>query len=124
MKVDPAAAYLHVTSNETIHGLEYEVDPARPFPDPGKVPLIADMSSDFLWRPLDVARFGLIYAGAQKNIGPSGIVVVVVSQGAHRGGAEGHPQDLPVPHGRREQVALQHAAHLRHLPGAQRARRG
>jgi phosphoserine aminotransferase len=76
---DPGAAYLHVTSNETIHGVQYEVDPARPFPA-GGAPLVADMSSDFLWRKLDVSRFGLVYAGAQKNIGPSGVVVVVVKK--------------------------------------------
>jgi phosphoserine aminotransferase len=76
----PRAAYLHATSNETIHGIEYEVDPARPFPPTGGAPLVVDMSSDFLWRKLDVSRFGLLYAGAQKNIGPSGIVVVVVSK--------------------------------------------
>jgi phosphoserine aminotransferase len=76
----PRAKYLHVTSNETIHGVEFEVDPSRPFPaDPG-VPLVADMSSDFLWRKFDVNRFGLVYAGAQKNIGPSGVVVVIVSK--------------------------------------------
>ena len=77
VKVDPAAAYVHLTSNETIHGVEYGVDPARPFPDTGGVPLVADMSSDFLWRKVDLSRFGLVYAGAQKNIGPSGVVVVV-----------------------------------------------
>ena len=80
VKVDPDAAYVHLTSNETIHGLQYEVDPGRPFPDPGGVPLVADMSSDFLWRRFDPARFGLVYAGAQKNIGPSGVVVVLVSK--------------------------------------------
>ncbi len=80
VKVDPAAAYLHITSNETIHGVEFNADPSRPFPDTGAVPLIADMSSDFLWRPFDVTKFGLAYAGAQKNIGPSGVVVVVVSK--------------------------------------------
>jgi phosphoserine aminotransferase len=78
VKVDQSAAYAHVTSNETIHGVEFAVDPARPFPDTGAVPLVADMSSDFLWRRFDVSRFGLVYAGAQKNIGPSGVVVVVV----------------------------------------------
>jgi len=78
--VDPAAAYLHITSNETIHGVQYEVDASRPFPSTGQVPLVADMSSDFLWRRFDVTRFGLVYAGAQKNIGPSGVVVVVVSK--------------------------------------------
>ena len=76
----PRAAYLHVTSNETIHGVEYEVDPSRPFPKAGGAPLVADMSSDFLWRKLDVSRFGLVYAGAQKNIGPSGVVVAIASQ--------------------------------------------
>jgi phosphoserine aminotransferase len=80
VKVDPGAAYVHLTSNETIHGVEYGVDPARPFPDTGGVPLVADMSSDFLWRKLDLSRFGLVYAGAQKNIGPSGVVVVVAAK--------------------------------------------
>ncbi|WP_242356294.1 3-phosphoserine/phosphohydroxythreonine transaminase [Anaeromyxobacter sp. SG64] len=80
VKADPAAAYVHVTSNETIHGVEYAVDPSRPFPSAGGAPLVADMSSDFLWRPFDVSRFGLVYAGAQKNIGPSGVVVVIVSK--------------------------------------------
>jgi phosphoserine aminotransferase len=80
VKVDPGAAYVHLTSNETIHGVEYEVDAARPFPSAGAVPLVADMSSDFLWRRFDVTRFGLVYAGAQKNIGPSGVVVVVVAK--------------------------------------------
>ncbi len=80
VKPTPGAAYLHFTSNETIHGVEFEVDPARPFPPSGGAPLVADMSSDFLWRRFDVSRFGLVYAGAQKNIGPSGIVVAVVSK--------------------------------------------
>jgi len=80
VKVDPAAAYLHITSNETIHGVEFHVDGSRAFPDTGAVPLVSDMSSDFLWRPFDITKFGLVYAGAQKNIGPSGVVVVVVSK--------------------------------------------
>jgi phosphoserine aminotransferase len=78
LKADPSAAYLHFTTNETIHGVQYGVDPSRPFPEAGAVPLVADMSSDFLWRRFDVSRFGLVYAGAQKNIGPSGVVVVIV----------------------------------------------
>jgi phosphoserine aminotransferase len=77
LQLTPDAAYVHLTSNETIHGVQYDVDPARPFPDTGSVPLIADMSSDFLWKPFDVSRFGVVYAGAQKNIGPSGVVVVI-----------------------------------------------
>jgi phosphoserine aminotransferase len=78
--VDPGSAYLHITSNETIHGAQFNVDASRTFPDTGGVPLIADMSSDFLWRPFDVTKFGLVYAGAQKNLGPSGVVVAVVSK--------------------------------------------
>ncbi|GAB4234730.1 MAG: 3-phosphoserine/phosphohydroxythreonine transaminase [Deltaproteobacteria bacterium] len=77
---EPGDAYLHITSNETIHGVEFNVDPARAFPDTGSVPLVADMSSDFLWRPFDISRFGMVYAGAQKNIGPSGVVVAIVSK--------------------------------------------
>ncbi len=80
VKPSPGAAYLHFTSNETIHGVEFGVEQARPFPAPGGAPLVADMSSDFLWRKFDVSRFGLVYAGAQKNIGPSGVVVVVVAK--------------------------------------------
>ena len=80
MKVNPAAAYCHITSNETIHGVEFNADVARPFPETGAVPLVADMSSDFLWRSFDIGKFGLAYAGAQKNIGPSGVVVVVISK--------------------------------------------
>ncbi|MBI5576295.1 MAG: 3-phosphoserine/phosphohydroxythreonine transaminase [Deltaproteobacteria bacterium] len=80
VKVDPAAAYLHITSNETIHGVEFNADSTRGFPSTGSVPLVADMSSDFLWRSFDITKFGIAYAGAQKNIGPSGVVVVVISR--------------------------------------------
>ena len=69
------AAYLHVCTNETIGGVEF------PFtPDTGATPLVADMSSHILSRPIDVSRFGVIYAGAQKNIGPAGLVVVIVRE--------------------------------------------
>lgn len=71
--LDPDAAYVHVTSNETIHGVEFAGDP-----DVGSVPLVADMSSDILSRPFDVSKYGLIYAGAQKNIGPAGLTIVIV----------------------------------------------
>jgi len=73
IKVDPDAAYVHITSNNTIYGTQY-----HSFPEPGSVPLVADMSSDILWRPTDVSRFGLIYAGAQKNMGPAGITIVII----------------------------------------------
>ncbi|NQD97080.1 3-phosphoserine/phosphohydroxythreonine transaminase, partial [Pseudomonas sp. CrR25] len=69
------AAYLHYTPNETIGGLEFDW-----IPEADGVPLVADMSSDILSRSLEVSKFGLIYAGAQKNIGPSGLVVVIVRE--------------------------------------------
>jgi phosphoserine aminotransferase len=67
------AAYVHYTANETIHGLEFDC-----IPDTGDIPLVADLSSTILSRPVDVSRFGLIYAGAQKNIGPAGLCLVIV----------------------------------------------
>jgi phosphoserine aminotransferase len=70
---DPAASYLHYTSNETIGGVQF-----HHVPDVGNVPLACDMSSDILSAPVDVSRFGVIYAGAQKNIGPAGLTVVIV----------------------------------------------
>ncbi len=92
LQLSPDAAYVHLTSNETIHGVQYAVDPARPFPDTGAVPLVADMSSDFLWRPFDVSRFGVVYAGAQKNIGPSGVVVVIARKDLIAGGRKDIPK--------------------------------
>lgn len=73
-RLDPGAAYVHYTSNETIGGVEFHWIPQC------EVPLVADMSSDILSRPLDVTRFGLIYAGAQKNIGPAGLTLVIVRE--------------------------------------------
>ncbi len=72
LKLDPAAAYVHTTSNNTIFGTQYLYTP-----ETGSVPHVCDMSSDFLWRKFDVSKYALIYAGAQKNLGPSGVVVVV-----------------------------------------------
>ena len=72
-KLSRDAAYVHVCTNETIGGLEFHWTP-----DTGEVPLVADMSSHILSKPIDVTKFGLIYAGAQKNIGPAGLVVVIV----------------------------------------------
>jgi phosphoserine aminotransferase len=72
-QLNPDAVYVHYTPNETIGGVEF------PFvPDTGSVPLVADMSSTILSRPVDVSRYGIIYAGAQKNIGPAGLTVVIV----------------------------------------------
>jgi phosphoserine aminotransferase len=73
IKAGADAAYLHVCSNNTIEGTEF-----WEFPDAGAVPLVADMSSDILSRPVDVSKFGLIFAGAQKNLGPSGVTLVLI----------------------------------------------
>jgi phosphoserine aminotransferase len=74
MRLDPQAAYLHFTSNNTIYGTQWS---SEPVPPPG-VPLACDASSDFLSRPLEVGKYGAIYAGAQKNLGPAGVTVVVI----------------------------------------------
>jgi phosphoserine aminotransferase len=72
-RLDPRAAYCHITSNETANGVQFHA-----IPESGDLPLVADMTSDFLSRPVDVQRYGLIYAGAQKNIGPAGLTIVIV----------------------------------------------
>ena len=72
-KLDPNAAYVHYTPNETIEGVEFQF-----VPEVGNVPLVADFSSTFLSRPIDVSKFALIYAGAQKNAGPAGLTFVIV----------------------------------------------
>ncbi len=74
-QLDPDAAYVHICSNETIGGVEYHFTP-----DVGSVPLVADMSSSILSRPVDVSKYGLIYGGAQKNIGPAGLTIVIVRE--------------------------------------------
>jgi len=74
LDLDPGAAYLHYTSNNTIYGTQWAIAPEPP----AEVPLVCDASSDALSRPIDVSRYGLIYAGAQKNLGPAGVTLVVV----------------------------------------------
>ena len=86
LKLTPGAAYVHYTPNETIGGVEFPY-----VPDTGDVPLVADMSSTILSRPIDVSKFGLIYAGAQKNIGPSGLVIVIVRDDLVGKAREGTP---------------------------------
>lgn len=73
MSLNPHAAYVHITSNETIEGVQWKHEP-----DAGDVPLVADASSDILSRELDVDKYGVIYAGAQKNMGPSGVTLVIL----------------------------------------------
>jgi phosphoserine aminotransferase len=87
LDLDANAAYVHFTSNETIQGVEFQSDP-----ETGNVPLICDMSSDFLSRPIDVSKYGMIYAGAQKNAGPSGICIVIVRDDL----LERVPENLPM----------------------------
>ena len=84
---DPQAAYLHFTSNETIQGNQWAEEPKTP---PG-VPLVCDMSSDILSRPIEISKYGLIYAGAQKNAGPSGVTLVIIRDDL----LERIPQNLP-----------------------------
>lgn len=85
-QVDPNAAYVHFTSNETIQGIQFPTEP-----ETDGVPLVCDASSDFLSRPIDVQRYGLIYAGAQKNVGPAGVTIVIIRQDM----LERVPDDLP-----------------------------
>jgi phosphoserine aminotransferase len=88
LDLDPNAAYLHFTSNETIHGNEWIGEPTPP----ANVPLVCDMSSNFLSRPVDIPRYALIYAGAQKNAGPAGVTVVIIRDDM----LERTPASLPV----------------------------
>ena len=87
LQLDPQAAYVHITSNETIGGVQW-----HKFPDVGSVPLVADMSSDIMWRPTDVSKFGLIYAGAQKNLGPSGVTLVIIRKDLVENGRKDIPK--------------------------------
>jgi phosphoserine aminotransferase len=75
LQLNPRAAYVHFTSNETIEGVEFKTEP-----EVGEVPLVADMSSNILSKPISVEKYGLIYAGAQKNMGPSGVTLVVIRE--------------------------------------------
>ncbi|GAC1552080.1 MAG: 3-phosphoserine/phosphohydroxythreonine transaminase [Herpetosiphon sp.] len=75
IKLTPNAAYVHITTNNTIYGTQWST-----LPDTGAAHLVADMSSDIASKPIDAARFGLIYAGAQKNLGPAGVTIVIVRQ--------------------------------------------
>lgn len=86
LKLSPDATYIHLTSNNTIFGTQWQS-----FPDFGNTPIVADMSSDMLSRPFNAKKFGLIYAGAQKNLGPAGVTVVII----RRDFAETAATDLP-----------------------------
>ena len=123
-KLSKDAAYVHFCSNETIGGVEFHWTP-----ETGDVPLVADMSSHILSRPLDVSKYGLIYAGAQKNIGPAGLVVVIVREDLLGEALPGTPNVLDYKQDGRRRLDGEHAAHLLgvprgpHLQVAARARR-
>ncbi len=85
-QIDPDAAYLHYTANETIHGVEFQT-----IPDSQGLTLVSDMSSNILSRPVDISKFGLIYAGTQKNMGPAGVTVVIVREDLVGHAAKGTP---------------------------------
>ncbi|HVT16449.1 MAG TPA: 3-phosphoserine/phosphohydroxythreonine transaminase [Thermoanaerobaculia bacterium] len=89
LELTPGAAYVHYTSNNTIFGTQWPAEPAA-----GDVPLVCDASSDIFSRPLDVGRYGIIYAGAQKNLGPSGLTLVVIREDLVKRGAESLPAML------------------------------
>lgn len=86
MDLDPDAAYLHLTSNNTLYGTQFHTLPETP------APIIADMTSDLLCRPIDVSKYGMIYAGAQKNVGPAGTTVAIVREDLIESGRD----DIPV----------------------------
>jgi len=86
LDLDPGAAYVHITSNETIQGVQFPAEP-----DVGDVPLVCDSSSDFLCRPVSIERYGILYACAQKNAGPAGVTIVIIRSDL----VERVPGDLP-----------------------------
>jgi phosphoserine aminotransferase len=87
LQLDPNAAYVHLCSNNTVMGTQFHA-----FPDTGTVPLVVDMSSDILSRSMDFSRFGLVYAGAQKNMGPAGVTVVIAQKAWLAAGREDIPK--------------------------------
>ena len=89
LRLNPGASYVHLCSNNTIAGTEY-----FSFPETGAVPIVADMSSDILSRPIDVKKFGVIFAGAQKNLGPAGVTLVVIRKDLAEKGADTLPTML------------------------------
>jgi phosphoserine aminotransferase len=89
LKLDPQAAYVHITSNETIQGVQFPSEP-----EVGDVPLVCDSSSDFMCRPVPIERYGILYACAQKNAGPAGVTIVIIREDLLDRAAEGLPSML------------------------------
>ncbi|HZN96173.1 MAG TPA: 3-phosphoserine/phosphohydroxythreonine transaminase, partial [Gemmatimonadales bacterium] len=90
IRYSPSPVYVHITTNNTIFGTQWKTEP----PVPGGAPLIADTSSDMYSRPIDIRKYGLIYAGAQKNLGPSGVVLVIIRDDLIEAGAKNLPTML------------------------------
>ncbi len=106
LKLSPDAAMVHITSNETIEGVQFATEP-----DVGKAPLVCDASSDFLSRPVPINRYGIIYACAQKNVGPAGVTVVVIREDLLSRSQEYVARLPEFRHPRRGELAVEHAAH-------------
>ena len=112
LKLDPNAAYAYFTSNETIQGVQFPAEP-----EVGDVPLVCDASSDFLSRPIPVARYGILFACAQKNAGPAGVTIVIIRDDLLAKAPKDLPSLLELPGAGREQVVAQYAAHVCDLHG-------
>jgi len=110
-KLTPGASYLHICTNETIDGVEFNFVPTVQ----GNTDIVADMSSHILSRPVDVSKYGVIFGGAQKNIGPAGVTVVIVRDDLDRQGAAILPIRVRFQERGGKRIDVQHAAHLRHL---------
>ena len=119
LKLAPDAAYAYFCSNETIQGVQFAAEP-----DAGSVPLVCDSSSDFLHRPLPIAKYGLIYACAQKNAGPAGVTAVIIRDDLLEAlaGFAARLSELQPP--RQGRLALQHAADVCDLPDEARPANG
>ncbi len=109
IKLSADSSYTYFCTNNTIEGTQYHALPAS------AAPLVADMSSDIASRPIDVSKFGLIFAGAQKNLGPSGVTLVIVRKDLAERADKNLPDRSSVPHFHQGKVALQHAADVRRL---------
>ena len=108
LDIRPDADYFYICANNTIYGTEYQYDPETP----AGVPLVADMSSNILSKPVDVSKYGVIYAGAQKNMGPAGVTVVIVREDL----LGSYPlEKYPVADHGQQGLHVQHAPHVRHL---------
>ena len=111
LKLNPSAPYVYTCSNETIQGVQFQTEV-----DTGNVPLVCDASSDFLHRPLPIAKYGLLYACAQKNAGSAGVTALIIRDDLLARSSRQSPRLPQLQKPRQGRLPLQHAAHLRDLP--------